>query len=317
MIDDISFFNQITASNISLLSKRQSGMQEERICELYELAVDAAEFATEMYKSGCGLYEILSLVSQNFTGKNVSLHENAMDENKEKLCSFLTLLDVFDKAFFADFLLSELRRNGINVRESDFLPQNHIRESFTYVKNPLADEAFDVFSQEFNNPTVRYSSSFAEAVNLINSGEAEYCLLPLEERGGARLSTICTLIFKNDLKICSVTPVFGFEGNADMKYAMVSKSFSVPDVQKDDDRYLEIRIPDKSEITISELMSVVYLFGADVYRINSICFETEDGDRNYYSIVLKDQGRDFSSLLIFLTLFSSDYTAVGIYKNLE
>ena len=33
--------------------------------------------------------------------------------------------------------------------------------------------------------------------------------------------------------------------------------------------------------------------------------------------VFKDEGKDFSPLLVFLTMFTEAYTAIGIYKNLE
>ena len=187
----------------------------------------------------------------------------------------------------------------------------------TYVKNALADEAYDVFSQQLSDPRVKYSSTLNDAVRLVSSGEAEYALLPLEERGGARLASVAELLFREDLKINSVTPVFGFEGLADMKYALVSKHFTIPEILPDDDRYLEIRLRADSSVSASELFSAAESLGAFPYRINTLTFDTEDGAYQYYSVVFRDDGKDFTSLLVYLTLFSGAYTPVGIYKNLE
>ena len=141
--------------------------------------------------------------------------------------------------------------------------------------------------------------------------------MPLEERGGARLAAVAELLFREDLKINSVTPVFGFEGLADMKYALVSKHFTVPDIFPDDDRYLEIRIKADSNVSVSELFSAAESLDSYLYRINTLTFTTEDGEAQYYSVVFRDDGKDFSPLLVYLTLFSGAYTPIGIYKNLE
>ena len=185
------------------------------------------------------------------------------------------------------------------------------------MKNPLADEAFDVFSQDFDDPRVRYSKTLNEAARAVSSGEVEYALLPLEEKGGARLSSIAAIMFREDLKINSVTPVFGFEGLADMKYALVAKHFSIPEQLPDDDRYLEIRLRTDSSVPLSELFLTADMMGVSLYRVNTISFDTDDGPIPYYSIVFRDGEKDFSSLLVYLTLFSGSYTPVGIYKNLE
>ena len=125
------------------------------------------------------------------------------------------------------------------------------------------------------------------------------------------------MLFKYDLKIASVTPVFGFDGSADVKYALVSKHFKIPNVAVDDDRYLEIRLRADGSISLSSLFFAAEMLGASVYRINTVQFDSEEGEFSYYTIVFKDEGSDFSELLIFLTLFAGYYTAIGIYKNLE
>ncbi len=315
--DGIFSSNEINVQNISELSRRQSVTEEQRICELAEIASEAADYALEMYNEGYGVYEILSLVADGFSQDKRSMHEEASCENMGILDSFLSFLDSGDKIVFSKLFSDSLLNRGIKLKEEDFLLSEIGNESFTYVKNPLADEAYDVFSQEFSDPRVKYSQSFQEAVRLVASGEVEYALLPLEERGGARIALIAELLFKEDLKINRITPVFGYEGLADVKYALVSRHFMIPEISEDDDRYLEVRLRKDASISLADIFLAAESMKVSIYRINTISFNTDDGASPYYSLVFSDDGADFSLLLVYLTLFSGAYSPVGIYKNLE
>ncbi len=316
-IDGVFISSDITTENIAKISKDQSLLEERRICEISELAREAADYSSEMLADGYGVYEVLSLVSEGFLKSGVNFHERALPENENRLKKHLWINLSQDKVAFSEIFREVLMARGIELSEKDFLPTDAVGESFTYVKNPLADEAYEVFSENFSKPTVRYSKTLAETARAVNLSEYQYALLPLEEKGGARIPATAELIFKEDLKINSVTPVFGFEGNADMKYALVAKSFFIPDIKADDDRYLEILLRADSSVSLSELLLAADIFGVKIYRANTISLDGEDGRAEYYSVVLKDEGKSFTSLLIYLTLFSGAYTPIGIYTNLE
>ncbi len=316
LTDGVYTRNEATEYNMKILSDAHSRLAEQRICELAELAEDAAAAACELRSEGCGVYEILSILSDGVSFTGSQAHSYAMAENLSRLGSYASSVESQDRAVLAELLVSSLGARGVVLTESDFLLGGSGDQTIVYVKNRLADEAYDVFSQDFTDPHVRYESTLRDAARTVSQGRAEYCLLPLEERGGARLPSVAALLFAEDLKICSVTPVFGFDGSADMKYALVSRHFSVPEISPDDDRYLEIRIS-ASSTDLSELFSVAEHLGATVYRVNTVTFDTEDGDAQYYTAVFRRGGADFCSLLTYLTLFCPSYTAVGIYNNLE
>jgi len=315
--DGIFVSNNITIQNLAEIADKQTVMEERRICELSELATEAVTYAVDMMKDGYGIYEILSVISEGLSDFEALPHGRSLPENRGRLASYLKLTNAYDKVVFSQLFFDKIRNVGVDVSEKAFLNTYSGNEVFTYVKNSLADEAYDVFSQDFENPRVKYSDSLYDAAKSVSAGNVEYALLPLEERGGARLATVAEILFREDLKINSVTPVFGFEGLADMKYAMVSKHFTVPKLEADDDRYLEIRIRSDTSVQLSELFSAAEMLGCTLYRINTLSFETEDGKVQYYSVVFRDEGRDFSTLLVYLTLFSGAYTPIGIYKNLE
>jgi len=301
-------------SSLSRISSELSLLEEERICELAELAEEAAEATMPLFQAGMTGIEVLSLLSD----EGLLKREDEKDGEKEALFhlnSFGKLITSADRAYFSELYLLRLRRLGISLSESDFLPEYSGGEELVYLRNAFADEAFEVFSQDLNDPRVRYSGSLRDAAARVAEGDGDYCLLPLEERG-SRLQAVAELIFRHDLKIDMVTPVFGFDGSADMKYAACSKGFRIPLLRADDDRYLEIRLPADAE-PISEVLIASEALGLSIYRISSASFDTEDGRRQYFSLVLRDEGREFTSFLAYLTLFSRGFGAVGIYKNLE
>ena len=316
-IDGVFVSSDITTENISKISTNQKLLEERRICEISDLAKEAVDYAKTMFREGCGIYEVLSLISESYPQYEAALHESALPENKKRLLKHSGINTWQDKVLFSEIFKELLDENGIILLEEDFLLGGSIGESFTYVKNPLADEAYEVFSESFEKPTVKYSPSLAEAAREVNLSHFEYALLPLEERGGARIPATAELIFREDLKINAVTPVFGFDGNVDMKYALVSKRFIIPKLKRDDDRYLEILVPSDTSAPLPELLLAGDYLGVKIYRLNTIILENEEGKARYYSIVLKDEGEAFTSLLIYLTLFSGAYTPIGIYTNLE
>ncbi len=317
MQDGLFFENEVTVSNLKLIAKEQSKLEEKRICEISELAYAAAQTAKQMLHEGYTVYEVLSLISEGVFTFHEEPHEARLVENTSKLFEYIRLTNIYDKVIFSELFVKKLRDFGFEIREEDFLFSKKGNESITYVKNSLADEAYDVFTQDFSDPRVKYSRTLKEAVRAVTSDEVEYCLLPLEERGGSRISATAELIFFDDLKINSVTPVFGFEGLAEMKYALVSKHFTIPEFADGDDRYLEIRLRVDSSLSLSEIFLAADTLGATIYRVNGVDFSSEEGPVPHYSVVLKSDKSDFCNMIVFLTLFAGAYTPVGIYKNLE
>jgi hypothetical protein len=98
------------------------------------------------------------------------------------------------------------------------------------------------------------------------------------------------------LRIASVTPVYGYGEETDLTYALISRGFLIPPVDREDDRYLELRLP-KAGASLSELLFAAEAFGAQVYRIHSLRLSQQGAARDLYSLVFRTEGRDFSGLL--------------------
>ena len=316
MPEDFVFLtDEATVANLNRLAREQGITEEQRILELADLADAALDAAARLSAEGLGAYELLSMVAEGLDFGSMRLHSDAYGACVGSLGAYLTALGELDRAVFCDFLARGAIERGLPLSERELLYTSDAEPTFIYSRNAYADEAYDVFSQDFDGARVKYGASFAECVSAVCEGEVRFCLLPLEERGGVRLPTVSELIYRNDLKINSVTPVFGFDGNANLKYALLSLDFTLPEASEDDDRYLEIRVG--ADTSVSGLFSVLGYFGTSVYRVNTVTFDTEGEESSYFSIVVRDGGRGFAALLIYLATFISDYTPVGVYKNLE
>ena len=313
MNNELSFLmNDATFANLRELDGKVGLLEQRRICELYELSVSLCDNSSELFASGMSTCEILSLIASYIEMPVCEIDESTFSA----LRNYARFINANDKIVLARLICDNLINLGISVSESDFLPVKQLPDTFVYVKNSLSDEAYDVFSQEFDAPRLSYVSSFKEALNAVSTSVASYALLPIEERG-SRLASVTEMIFGGDFKIASVTPVLGFDGLADMKYALISKYVRLPSVHSDDDRYFEFRIPTSDDLPLDELLCASHFYGCEVYRLNTVTFSTDDGLKPYFSVVLRREGGDFSALLAYLTLFADDFSPVGVYKNLE
>lgn len=309
--------DSVTLDNLNSLSVERSILEERRLLELYDVALSLASSSSALLVDGLSIYDALSVLREGISIGEYPRDGSALPECAVALSSLARSLSNLDRAMLAGMYVDAMRECGASLSETDFLPADKPPENFTYVKNPFSDEAFDVFSQEFRSPKVKYATTFKECAKALADGEAGYCLFPLEEKGGARLHTVAELIYRQDFKINSVTPVFGFDAGADIKYALVSRHFSVPPRLAGDDRYLEIRISAALSSAISDILSAASVLGMSVYRLNTFTFDTEGDEATFFSLVLRDDGREFTPFLTYLALFAEDAVAVGVYKNLE
>ena len=319
MLEDYVFEPQaVTLENLSYLSREQSALAEQRILEISDIASDAASLSLELFSLGLGAIEILTYISSGAQFGELPSHDSPLLENLSGISSYLGSLREYDKAIFAESYLKRMLDRGIALGEESFLSPTVLdRGLVTYVRNSYSDEAYDVLSEPLDDARVRYSKDFRECARAVSEGDADFCILPLEERGGARLQVVEQLLYRYDLKINSVTPVFGPDGNADVKYALISKGFTIHPFAEGDDRYLEVRLPETSAADIGALLGAAAHFGMTLYRVNTVLYDGEGGASPHFSLVMRDEGRTFTALLTYLTLFLPEYIAVGMYKNLE
>lgn len=308
--------NKTAISNLEGILRDMGKLHEQAVCEISFAAEALAADAISLIDNGMTVNELVSFLSEEIRFPSVLPREGVPRLTDDNLRGFLFQSSNLNRVIFASLFNKRLAELGINVSEGDYLPSSESEETFTFVKNLLSDEAFDVFSQEFSDPRIVYADSFKEACQRVSDGRVGYCILPFEEKGGARINSICELIASNDLKIVAITPVFGLEGNADMKYALVGRGFVIPECDEVTDRYLEIDIVRNSSVTMGEVISAAEYLGISVYSIDTSVRDAAESDFTY-TVIFKDSNRTFTDFLTYLNLFAGNYSPVGIYKNIE
>ena len=306
--------SDVSISNLTAVANDESRAFEMRLCEMSFFVDNIARQIKAFSEEEMSISEAIALLCAELDLGRSDTSVVSISETENVVRAFVKTLETHDKANFSALLTEKLTSLGVNIGEADFLFEARTDESFVYVKSALADEAFDVFSQEYSDPRIVYAESFKKACFDVADGKCGYCILPFEERSSVRIPSISALVSDLDLKIVAITPVFGFEGNADMKYALIGRSFKIPDRDELTDRYFEITLP-KSTVSLSEIMTVAEIFGESVYKIDT-SISDEDGG-SYYTIIFKDGGGSFLNLCVYLSLFAEEYTPVGIYKNIE
>lgn len=319
MRDDYGFSpSSVYGDNFSALDGKLSALTEMRISEIAALARETSEIALGMLNDGFSQYEALSALSVGEVFEKSDKLPDALPRNRELISKALLSATASDKAIFADLYSEWCERRKAAFTISDFFEHADIPETFTYVKNALADEAYAVFSEDFEDPRVFYAAGIKEAVLSVVQQRIGYALLPLEESGGVRLGGIESIIRENDLKIAALTPVFGFEGNVDMKYALVCRTLSLPSIAERDEAYVELRLAVNSEPTLSELLVAADTLSFSPYKVRTTSYIGRDGEAtDFYSVILKDEKKKLVSLFVYLNLFYPDCDVVGIYKNME
>ncbi len=302
--------------NLSVLLADQQKSYERRISEIAHLASLAADYTIELTADAFSLIDALSMISESIETTPSDIPATALPENIRRIKSFSEGISSGDKVLFSDLYLESLGDKDRDASIKDFLPEGGGNGRVSYVRNGFADEAYDVFSQEISGCHVKYCDSFKDAVRDVISDFSEFALLPLEE-GGARISTIEEMLYSNELKIAAITPVFGFDGLADMKYALVSKSYRIPKLRPGDESYIELMISNSTGIKLSSMLTAAESLGLQLYRVCSVTFNTADGECSQYSVIMKDGGRGFLAFLVYLTLFEPSAQMIGMYKNLE
>lgn len=308
------YISGVSYDNLKELANLYATVSERRILELREIAELSADLFVDMTDSGFSEHEIISFLSGEFSLDSYEPSGRQLPEHTLQISAQLKGLVGFDRAAFAMAFVDVLNSREIKICERSVLPEKESGGIVSYMKNALADEAYDVFSVELDSLPLKYADSMRSAASAVSQGDAAYCLLPLEDRG-ARIASVSALISAFDLKINSVTSVFGPDGSADMKYALLSRGYRIPTVEAEDDVYLEFKLTEGKTEDMAGVMNALLSFSHTVYRIGTD--SDSDGGLPSVNFVIKDGGGGFTAMLVFLALFYPTANIIGMYKNLE
>ena len=156
--------SDISVANLNADARDESRAFELRLCEMSFFADSIAKQIKALTEDGMSVSEALALLSGELMLGGSDMHGGVITETECGVKAFVKTLEAHDKANFALLLTEKLKAIDLDIGESDFLFETPTDESFVYVRSALADEAFDVFSQEYLDPRIVY----AERISLFN-----------------------------------------------------------------------------------------------------------------------------------------------------
>ncbi|MBR6808465.1 MAG: hypothetical protein IKM46_08840 [Clostridia bacterium] len=211
--------------------------------------------------------------------------------------------EFYSLPLFARFC-AELTRSLKIIDEN---AQNLSPRLTVYIRNQLADKAFDVFSRQFHGLRAIYSHDFKSACEDVYYDRADSCILPLESSADGLLMPFRSMLMKYELKIAAVTKVSTGEGSV-QSIALVTggtvDSFG---------NVLEAYLPSVTQNDLLSLCIAVSEIGCNIVRITSVKSPMKDLYDHHISFT-----SDSNSLSVLKYFLNGKYPAhviLGQYKN--
>ena len=302
-----------TLDNLSEGALRIVHEQEKRAGYLSELAEALLLSALEVDGEAAPRALLSSVASLLSTLAAIPPRDAGMPEHHAALRqSALSSLDTLDRAHLALAVRRVIERHIghplclFDVGDGVVLPPE--RERVVYVRNPLADAAYESLSALLNAPTVGYRQSFRELFDDVENRYADYAILPLFSDGVA-VQSVSSLFYDYGLKICGVSAVPTEDG--EILFALVSRGAVIHRPPT----YCMFHILPEEEATPISLLGVLEPLGVALSRLDPVPL-TYDPSRVGYRVIASAGDADaFVSLSVYLSLYAPGYTGYGFYTQ--
>lgn len=193
-----------------------------------------------------------------------------------------------------------------DVGDAVLLPPE--RERVVYVRNPLADAAYERLSTLLSSPTVGYRQSFRELFDDVENRYADYAVLPLYS-DGITIQSVSSLIHDYGLKICGVSAVPTEEG--EILFALITRGAVI---HRPPSRFMFHILPENGAAPLS-LLHAVFALGASLVRLDPIPLTYDNSCFGYRVIAAAEDPDIFVSLSVYLSLYAPGYTGYGFYSR--
>ncbi len=182
-----------------------------------------------------------------------------------------------------------------------------------YLKNPLSDKAYTLFSKHLVSPESFPMTDFNSACEAVYDGKTDYCILPLENSTDGRLSGFYNLISKYELFVCLATDIMSNDGNVRTRFALCKKNTSVFHCSKKDPLwYTELLIRPNGENTIADILFYADFFGVQTVKTDCTPSDYSDKEYNMYVTFISNE-KKLVKLLMFFAIEQIGYSVIGIY----
>lgn len=176
-----------------------------------------------------------------------------------------------------------------------------------YVRSQLSDSALARFESVLPSPSVAERRSMREVMDDVDSGYADYGILPIYS-DGLPIQSVCTDLDTYGLKLALVTYLPNGEGN--VCYGLLSRTAVTPCPPR---AMLLLHVPPEDGTPLS-LPSALALLGGHVTRIDATPL-SHDLRRCGYRVTVTADGDTLPLLLLYQTIFAPGDTVCGFFAE--
>ena len=276
-----STFDVIIA-NLNQLKEREATLKELRALEIAEIPYTLGENAA--------LRDIIQLYRKYMplTNTDISASDRIQfckiiaEHNKENLRHILVKSDV-----------------------------STIISAVAYVKNQYSLEALAKLCKHITVHQEHVFSSFGELCDDIESGDADACIIPIENTTDGKLVNFYSIIDRYELKILSTCEIESSDGNQVTRYALLKRNIVIPNSER---CCIELTFVSTQANTLKDMIEISSLLGLSVHRIDSLPLRYNKSSFEISS-VLYGTLDDIMTFILFLKLNIPQHTILGLYNN--
>lgn len=264
------------------------------------------------------LFHIIEKADNNFEGDEILLDDvcsrystdnDCIEENKEYISCVQNSINLYDKLLIAD-KYGNGYSSVFSKNDDDFI------STVVYLKNPLSDIAYSVFSKILKDARVLYEESFVAVCEAVYYNRAPYCILPIENYEDGRLTGFINMIRKYELKIVLTCNVESANGKI-TKFALLQREIAKIDCNKkiSDGQYLEISFRFGEQSRLHEILAAAMFFGYKLNKIDSLPVYYSEKEY-YFDVVFSGDGY-LEKFLYWLDFEFPRYEILGLYTHIK
>lgn len=237
---------------------------------------------------------------------------DVLDENMKYVSSVRKTIDMYDKIKCVDIFFPR-QKTTVFSEENDIAFNTN---TVVYLKNPLADIAFNKFSKCLNDARVLYQESFTDVCEEVYYSRQPYCVLPIENSDDGRLSGFRNMIRKYELKIVLTCNVESANGKV-TKFALLKRELAKIDCPEaiNEGEYLEIGFNFGEEAKLVKVLEAANYFGYKLNKVDSLPIYYSEKEY-YFDAVFSGNG-DIKRFMFWLELEVPRYEIIGIYTHIK
>ncbi len=274
---------------------------EKRIAHISEKA--------EMVMGG-DMDEVRTVYENVFTVK--SQINNCLPVNERYIFAVQSVISLFDKINCVE---NHCPNNVMKIFDVDS-DVSFESDTIVYLKNPLADIAYNNFSKLLKDARVSYEESFDDVCEEVYYSRAPYCILPVENSEEGRLSGFGRLIRKYELKIILTCNVESANGKT-TRFALLKRELAVVKCSSNiiEGEYLEIGFNFGESQRLHEVLQAANFFGYRLNKVDSLPIYYSEKEY-YFDVVFKGKG-ELERFLFWLELEVPRYEIIGVYTHIK